>query len=676
MFTDSRNLRSIPRARVWTVVIPSVLALVTLVAGWVGTYRYLTISAQYGELSRPDRVVEAGLVAVGFFGLNSGPFPATLAESFPLVVVGRFSGALFVSYAAVLTLLTLFASRLRPVQIGFLYHLDRVRDADAPGHVVVCGLDSHGLDLATQLAAQGRRVVAVERKGDAAAIRQARDAGIWVFTGDATAADLLCGRAKAHLASEVFVVGEEDETNAAVVQTLAQAVDGGSGAAGGRPATDCYADVSATQVRHHLHERVEDVPGLYLYSYDEPTATARELLANRPVDRLEAATDGSRVHVVLVGWDDITKAILARLCHTLHVEPEVERAVTVVSRDPAAAEREFYAEYPGVDTGDWDDPTVRDYIDELFPSLSFLGLPASHERLLSDGAELPARFGPDDVLTVFVGGTGGLETGSLVSTLVPRLEEYEEEYEMDTTVHFFEDDQWEARTDELVDAKTSDRLTVRSFGPFDAGVSPDSVRGDRRDRLAKHIALFYHLRYDLPPGDDAEAWERDLIDEVGSLDGFSAVLDAWHDLDEGQRTRFARACWTDLAEHYRDANRFAADHVPLKRRVADRLVAGGRGEQALDDGLDHDDVVDAIARVEHERWCAEKVLSGWEPLRRDRWDEWQDPDRQARLRAQQYHRDLWPLDALADLPADEFEKDVSQVRFVLDALTTDSDTDD
>lgn len=676
MFDESIDRRTLPRAWIWKFAIPAVLALATFVAGTLGTYRYLSVSPEYARLSQSDRLVEAALTSVSFFGLNTGPFPVD--QSFPLVAVGRLSGALFVSYAAVLWLGVVFASRLRPVEIALRHRMDRLSaSVDEPGHAVVCGLGEDGLELALELRAAGKRVVAIDPDGDSPAVGRARDAGVSVFRGDGTDPGVLCRRAKAHLASEVYVTGDDDSRNANVVRTLARRVDARD-ASVASDSVRCYADLDAQRLRHHLHERVESVSGLEFHSYSEATATARELLGNRPVDRLAANPDAERVHVVIVGWSDLTRAMLARLCHTLHLEEDVGRAVTVVCRNPERAERDCYDRYPGIDPDDWNDPATGAFVEELFPDVSFTELPTSHERLLSESAELPGRFADGDVLTVVVGDRDGLEVGSLISAVLPRLERYEARHGMDTTVHYYAEELPDDGSDRRFDAAAVDRLTVRPFTVFDAGLDAAAIRGDRRDRLAKRIALFYHLLFEY----DADAVESDVDERIaariGPLGGsFDSVVDAWRDLDDEDVQRLADSCWVALTEHYRDANRYAADHVPLKARLAKRLSgeSGVLDRAARPSEAVGDDVIERLARVEHRRWCAEKFLDGWEPLPKDEWAAWADDDRQSRLRARRYHRDLWPLAALDGASANEFAKDVNQVRFVLDELAPETEHD-
>ncbi|MCB2077676.1 MAG: hypothetical protein KDE55_08260 [Novosphingobium sp.] len=95
--------------------------------------------------------------------------------------------------------------------------------------------------------------------------------------------------------------------------------------------------------------------------------------------------------------------------------------------------------------------------------------------------------------------------------------------------------------------------------------------------------------------------------------------------------------WQDIAETYVHANRAAADHITVKFW------------DAKHSGLDGEELVEALAVVEHRRWCAERLLDGWIPGERDN--------------ARRMHPNLVPW---AELTEADRDKDRDQVRSVLE----------
>jgi hypothetical protein len=109
--------------------------------------------------------------------------------------------------------------------------------------------------------------------------------------------------------------------------------------------------------------------------------------------------------------------------------------------------------------------------------------------------------------------------------------------------------------------------------------------------------------------------------------------------------------WDKLPWVFKESNRQSADHIPVKLRALgyriDRLPQPRAAERAFSK-----DQVELLARMEHDRWDAEKWLLGYEyGERRD--------DRQ------KTHPDLVPWD---ELPDDVKDYDRQQVKGIPDAL--------
>ncbi|UJO99540.1 MAG: hypothetical protein LZF64_10080, partial [Nitrosomonas sp.] len=67
--------------------------------------------------------------------------------------------------------------------------------------------------------------------------------------------------------------------------------------------------------------------------------------------------------------------------------------------------------------------------------------------------------------------------------------------------------------------------------------------------------------------------------------------------------------WEDLPETLKDANRNQADHLQIKCRV----ITGSLHymPEQIEHALSDKKILERLARMEHERWVAEKRLDGW-----------------------------------------------------------------
>ena len=158
---------------------------------------------------------------------------------------------------------------------------------------------------------------------------------------------------------------------------------------------------------------------------------------------------------------------------------------------------------------------------------------------------------------------------------------------------------------------------------------------------------------------------RDLtrISPVGGIirpEMVDRVLDAnYEQLASALHRRYAsgvgaggglNTAWEALPENIRDANRASADHAPvLLAAVGLRVVQAVEG---LAPPVLTDSEMDRVARIEHRRWCADRIDHGWRF----------GPERDDALRR---HPSLVPFDSLTKA---EREKDNSAVRAILDSL--------
>jgi hypothetical protein len=144
---------------------------------------------------------------------------------------------------------------------------------------------------------------------------------------------------------------------------------------------------------------------------------------------------------------------------------------------------------------------------------------------------------------------------------------------------------------------------------------------------------------------------RDLIIE-GRMDEGAAMAHAIYQRGvtergkhEARELEAVRRGWGDIGETYRTASRAVADHAMVKMWDAGWMPAeeGEKGEMAP--AMDDAEMM-RLAEMEHTRWMAERLLSGWRPGEK----------RDNRLRV---HPDIKRWD---ELSSENKAKDVDQVR--------------
>ncbi|GAB3570616.1 hypothetical protein GCM10027578_27240 [Spirosoma luteolum] len=113
--------------------------------------------------------------------------------------------------------------------------------------------------------------------------------------------------------------------------------------------------------------------------------------------------------------------------------------------------------------------------------------------------------------------------------------------------------------------------------------------------------------------------------------------------------KWSKICWKTLKEIDRESNIQAADHAWVKLRLLNR-----KWDSIHDEMNWEESELRLLGEVEHRRWNAEKLLSGWLPIT----DKTLWKTQKATLRAQKYHYFLMTFDDLLD---DEKNKDFTQI---------------
>jgi hypothetical protein len=179
--------------------------------------------------------------------------------------------------------------------------------------------------------------------------------------------------------------------------------------------------------------------------------------------------------------------------------------------------------------------------------------------------------------------------------------------------------------------------------------SQQYARGDETAELDAYLQAF--------GAHQVNATRKRIIE--GALDQGAAIAHEHYNRGLGQKDAMsmrelqaAMRDWTDVLETYRAANRAAADSASVKAWDAGWRPAkkGERGETAPAIPAD---MMERMARTEHDRWMSERLMSGWRPTAEG---EKRDNDLMA-------HDKLAPWEALSE--ADR-NNDIVQVRAGVD----------
>lgn len=513
------------------------LGVATLALGWVGFARY------HAAHDLPATFWYNLYLSLQLFTLESGSVPAPL----PLALnVARFLAPLVSAWALVKTLFLLFGDRIRSMR------LRRLR-----GHVVVCGLGRRGTQLVRDFRANGDRVVAIERDGGSAGVSICRGLGAQVLVGSATDPDVL-RTACAGRAAHVVAVTGDDGVNAGVAVRVYQLVRDRKAKLKGT--VHCWIQVVdlrlATLLQHH-HILTETRASFEAHIFDTYHATARQLLADHPLDHEPfGPEDPRRVHLIIAGFGAMGESLTVQAARIGSFANGLTPRVTVVDLRAGQREREFAGDHPQVGdlvdlafvAGDVRDPAVleriRGWADETGTLTTIAVCLDDDTRSLSCALGVLSRLDNTDTpLLVRMSESDGLAT---------------------------------LLDDEVCDATWA---RVDAFGTVEGSCTREALLHEELDAIARVL-------------------HEDFVEKrlAEGRDPDDPSLRPWERLDESLKA----------------SSRASADHIPVKLRAVDcHAATDGDAARRIDTFTDPE--LELLGRMEHARWCAERRLAGWTP---------------------------------------------------------------
>ncbi|MGE3142096.1 MAG: RyR domain-containing protein [Hyphomonadaceae bacterium] len=484
--------------------------------------------------------------------------------------------------------------------------------ARARNHIVICGDGREAMFLARVCRQAGDTVVLF---GGAVADDVAwglRKSGVFVF--DSAGADRAGLRAaRAPFAAHV-VAFEEDDTANLQIEAAMQAL-----MAKRRPRTPVAVHVAthsamllreAREMRSmEARRRAADArPKTDPKPFSLHENAARRLVQSEAAALLDLAErlHQPRVHFVLFGFDDAAQAVAGHVLKSLwsaHFEPP---RLTVLCPDPADAQAVFNANHPEA-TAHPDLWTA----DIAFRPFDWRRAPVNQTLLESIQSERGAA-------TALVVSVGADPENIRLAIALKRVCNH--------------GGRWPAP----IFMKETARSEFSSL----------YAKGDDTPELDAYLQAF--------GAHETTATRRDIIQN--SLDQGAAIAHEHFRLGvAGKRgmamkdLQIASRDWAEVLETFRAANRAVSDSAWVKIWDARWRPAekGERGETAPEIPPD---LLEQLARREHDRWVAERLLSGWKPA----------AERNNALMA---HDKLVPWEMLA---AEDREKDREQVRAAVD----------
>jgi RyR domain len=513
-----------------------------------------------------------------------------------------------------------FAALAAPV-VGLLFafsgqlgrSLARIFNLGAAGHVVIAGESPAAISLALDCRRHGDAVILIAQRLAEDTALVLRRKGVIVLPGDPIHVETLRG-ARAHHAAHVVAFDADDTINLQIEAALRRLV----GKARRRRPIGAHI---ATHTAMLLREAREMRSAQMRKSKDAPLAVdpkpfslneiaARALLQQEAQTLLSLAQHlrQERVHVVFFGFDAAAETIAVALLKSLWSAHFAPPRLTVLAPDPAAAEAGFRARHREAMAH----PTL------WVADIAFM--PFDWEASSIGGELLDAVESARGAPTALVVSTGADPGNIHLAIALKRACNTGPRWP--APIFMRESSQSEFAQ---IYAKGDDTAELDAYLQAFGAHQTIATRARIIDGALDRGAAVAHEHYSKGLADKDAMSMRDLQ---------AAVKD-----------------WQSVLETYRAANRAVADAALVKLWDAGwrpaRKAAGEKGDTAPTIAPD---LLDKMSEREHDRWVAERLLSGWRPGA-------------VRNNDLMVHDKLTPWAALS---AEDRAKDTAQVRAALD----------
>ena len=656
----------------WQLVLPLMLALVTLTFGTIGFYEY------HQKASEKDSGViaisgynafykAAGLLILGTSVIERQPqlAPCTLE-------IARVTGVLFIVLAFVLAFIYNFREQLTLLKIALRARLNKK-------FVLVCGLGWRGQSIVSDLRKQGIWVIVVEKNADHVYKSFCSYVGAKLVIGDANSAAML-EKVRFYKASEIYLVTDTDATNIAIFQKIDQWFTRHPNHER-KEKLSCFIHIDDYRQRSFLDKTLQNKSKLWLRPFKVFETTARQMATRYPVDRFYQDSRADTAQLIIFGFSALAEELILAHLRLGHFVEGKKLRIRVFTPDPEKHQAAFEAAYPCTvrNKGVFKNPVpacIQEYVffqdtkDERI--VDFQPLPLSDVALLNEEAIYDPIRG-SHVVNLYVCLDDGFQSTTLLSTLLPKLESLRKDRKCDLQVFCYShrpDGQHHSAEKNLYRLSTT--LPVHFFGNFDEHRATAAIKAEEQDQLARFLDLWYYLLYDRKLYPLEEQIRRDLESNPKLSKNLNdskhesliekkieLIKPIWEPAYLPFLNKWADIRWVTITETDKESNRQAADHMGFKMREIGYQIRRSDEQESLSpdkfsDIIKGPSIKSLLSKMEHQRWCAEKLLDGFLPFE-------QEPENWKKNK--EYYKEIKRhkcLKLFSDL-GEEQEKDLSQL---------------
>jgi hypothetical protein len=416
-------------------------------------------------------------------------------------------------------------------------------------HLIVCGLGKVGYNVATSAAESGLRVLVIEQDAASENLHKWKESGQLYLAGSATAPHMLA-RAGVMRARALVAACGEDGRNVSVALAARDLLESGSHP---RRSVPLACDIQVVECEF---ARLLKSSPLFLRTDDQIDfdvfnvydAAARRLSHEHPLDRVRIAQDSPLMaHLVVLGLGQMGMSVAVQYAKVAHFANGKFPRISVLDHEARRCAMRLRTRCSALDR-------VAD--------MQF------HDRELDDpdSMELVRRLVEEEHTLATIAVCLDDESQCLARALVLKSAIARDDVPVLVRMS--------SKTGLAALLREQERVSgLHAFGMREDVCRWSELRNEQLDRQAREVHRLYSARAaesGRPPGPE----------------------------------------WSQLDPELQDSSRQQADHIPVKLRAIGceirPLAGGGTAVTEFEPGE-----IELLARMEHRRWAAERLMSGW-----------------------------------------------------------------
>lgn len=608
---------------------------------------YTLIAGTYGFCQMGDDLGNSIFNAANLLTLNSSVFPVNEINGVlqPVnlwLVNARLAGGFFLAYAFFLA----FSFATGRENISRLKFWIKRRTSSKPFYVVI-GDTKKALFLALDLEKAGKKVVFQHQEADEAVEAMLEGKNIYYMNGNPTSRT---GLEKTYFerAEKVYILNESDDKNFRVCQEMIEIMTETKTVKG-----NWFVSMHDLRKRTLLTQLMDVLPQTKVQILDLHQNVARRIVLIN--DQKALADPEIEIYQnVIFGFNELATAITMQLLRIGHFNHGKRLHIQVFYEKKDVERVENFKEtHPELFPDNSDSENFAALKEYTFlssgPILEFLLLPKAESKLTRPEFILYDLIKPTAAVNLYVCLDNGLDSASLLTTLLPRINHCDTKYIKSYCYYNYLDELEEKMIQEKLFKITNKAIPVFCFGNDMGNCKVNAIENEERDILAKYIAYLYDRIYnekiELP---ENQQQLKGIQKDLARFGHIKSKIGDWK-IDK------INQLWDEETKEIdKESNRQAADHALIKFALMGKEL---KDIVSADQYLVEDDKINDLAEVEHRRWNAEKLLVGWLPtqegLTNATW-----LDNKKALRNQKFH---FHLTDYHQLPPEEKGKDHTQI---------------